>query len=79
MVGEAILTSGHVLNNVPTKDHEVTPYGKWEKRRTTILYLHTWGCLVKVNVPIPKKRKLGPKTVTALTWATLRIALAIDF
>jgi hypothetical protein len=23
----------------------------------------TWGCLAKVNVPINRKRKLGPKTV----------------
>ena len=22
-----------------------------------------WGCLAKVNIPEPKKRKLGPKTV----------------
>ena len=27
------------------------------------MYLRTWGCLAKVNVPIPKKRKLGPETV----------------
>ena len=26
-------------------------------------YLRTWGCLAKVNIPIPKKRKLGPKIV----------------
>jgi hypothetical protein len=26
-------------------------------------YLCIWGCLAKVNVPINKKRKLGPKTV----------------
>jgi hypothetical protein len=25
--------------------------------------LRTWGCLAKVNVPINKKRKLGPKIV----------------
>jgi hypothetical protein len=25
--------------------------------------MRTWGCLAKVNVPINKKRKLGPKTV----------------
>jgi hypothetical protein len=25
--------------------------------------MRTWGCLVKVNVPINKKHKLGPKTV----------------
>jgi hypothetical protein len=61
--GEAILTSCHVLNKVLTKDNEITPYEQWEKRRTTLSYLRTWGCLAKVNVPIPKKRKLGPKTV----------------
>ena len=63
MVGEAILTSCHVLNKVPTKDNEITPYEQWEKKRNTLSYLCTWGCLVKVNVPIVKKRKLGPKTV----------------
>src|SRR3990170_6064077 len=34
-----------------------------KKKRTTLSYLRTWGCLAKVNVPIPKKCKLGPKTV----------------
>jgi hypothetical protein len=63
MVGEAILTLCHVLNKVPTKYNEITPYEQWEKRRTTLSYLHTWGCLAKVNVSIPKKHKLGPKTM----------------
>src|SRR6266542_3722702 len=63
MVGEAILTSCHVLNKVPTKDNETAPYELWEKRKLTLSYLRTWGCLAKVNMPIPKKRKLGPKTV----------------
>ena len=26
-------------------------------------YLRTWGCLAKVNIPIPKQQKLGQKTV----------------
>ena len=25
--------------------------------------MRTWGCLAKVNVPINKRRKLGPKTI----------------
>jgi hypothetical protein len=29
-------------------------------------YLQTWGCLAKVNLPIPKKQKLGPKTVNCV-------------
>jgi hypothetical protein len=61
--GEAILTACHVLNRVPMKNKEVTPFEEWEKRRLNLSYLRTWGCLAKVNVPINKKRKLRPKTV----------------
>src|SRR3954466_12730919 len=63
MVGGAILTACHVLNRVPTKNKEITPFEEWEKKMLKLSYLRTWGCLAKVNVPIPKKRKLGPKTV----------------
>src|SRR6185503_20887778 len=31
--------------------------------KSSLSYLRSWGCLAKVNVPINKKRKLGPKTV----------------
>ena len=61
--GEAILTSCHVLNRVPTKNKEITPFEEWEKKRPTLSYLRTWGCLAKVNLPINKRRKLGPKIV----------------
>ena len=63
MVGEAVLTSCHVLNKVPNKNQDQTPYEMWNGRKPSLSYLRTWGCLTKVNVPIPKKRKLGPKTV----------------
>ena len=61
--GEAVLTVTHVLNRVPTKNKKVTPFEEWEKKKLNLSYLRTWGCLAKVNVPIIKKRKLGPKTV----------------
>ena len=57
------MTACHVLNRVSTKNKEITPFGEWEKKRLKLSYLRTWGCLAKVNVPINKKRKLGPKTV----------------
>ena len=57
------MTTCHVLNKVPARDNEITPYELWEKKSTTLSYLRTWGCLAKANVPIIKKRKLGPKTV----------------
>jgi hypothetical protein len=61
--GEAILTTSNVLNKVSTKNKEITPFEEWEKKKLNISYLGTWGCLAKVNVPINKKSKLGPKTV----------------
>ena len=61
--GEAMLTACHTLNRVPMKNKEKTPFEEWENKRLTLSYLRTWGCLAKVNVPIAKKRKLGPKTI----------------
>jgi hypothetical protein len=61
--GEVILTACHVLNKVPMKDKEITPFEEWEKKRLNLSYLRTWGCLAKVKVPINKKRKLGPQNV----------------
>jgi hypothetical protein len=66
MVGEALLTACHVLNRVPNKNKEKTPYEEWVGRKPSLSYLRTWGCLAKVNIPIPKKRKLGPKTVDCI-------------
>ena len=41
--GEAILTACHVLNRVPTKNKEITPFEKREKKSPTLPYLRTWG------------------------------------
>ena len=56
------MTACHVLNRVHTKNKEITPFEEWEKR-LNLSHLRTWGCWTKVNVPINKKRKLGPKAV----------------
>jgi hypothetical protein len=60
------LTACHVLNRVPIKNKEITPFEEWEKKRVNLSYLRTWGCLAKVNVPINKKRKLRPKTIDCI-------------
>jgi hypothetical protein len=63
MNGGSILTVTFVLNRVVTKNREVTPYEGWNWRKPNVHFLRTWGCLTKVNLSEPKKRKLGPKTV----------------
>lgn len=71
--GEAILTACHVLNKIPTKNKGVTPFEKWEKKmltlsylRTWVSYLCTWGSFAKVNVPIVKEYKIGPKAMDCM-------------
>jgi hypothetical protein len=61
--GTTLLTLCHVVNRVPMKNKEKTPYEKWIGKKPSLSYLRRWDCLAKVNVPINKKRKLGPKTV----------------
>jgi hypothetical protein len=61
--GEAILIATLILNRVVTKNRDVTPYEGWKGRKPNVNFLRSWGCLAKVNIPTPKKRKLGPKTV----------------
>src|SRR5436189_6091317 len=79
MVGEALLTSCHVLNRVPNKNKEKTPYEEWVGRKPSLSYLRTWGCLAKVNIPISKKRKLGPKTVDCVFLGYAQRSIAYRF
>jgi transposase InsO family protein len=72
--GEALLTACHVLNRVPNKNKEKTPYEEWVGRKPSLSYLRTWRCFAKVNIPIPKKCKLRPKTVDCIF-----LGYAIDF
>jgi transposase InsO family protein len=39
--GEAILIACHVLNKVPTRNKEITPFEEWEKKKLNVSYLRT--------------------------------------
>ena len=58
MWGEAVLTANYLLNKVPKKKAEKTPYDLWKRRKSSYKYLRVWGCLAKVAVPPPKKVKI---------------------
>ncbi|KAJ6791386.1 Uncharacterized protein M6B38_244565 [Iris pallida] len=64
--GEALLSACYILNRIPSKTNDKTPYELWKGRTPRINYLKVWGCLAKVGIPEPKKRKIGPKTVDAV-------------
>jgi transposase InsO family protein len=77
--GEAILTACHVLNRVSTKNKEITPFEKWEKKRLKLSYLRTWGCLAKVNLQYPRSKSLDQKPWIVFFWDMRFTALAVDF
>ena len=41
------------------------PYEKWKGMKSNLKYFKLWGCLAEaeVQVPIPKRIKIGPKAV----------------
>ena len=64
--GEAILSACHIQNRIPHKKTVKTPYELWKGHVPNLKYFKVWGCLAKVIIPEPKKRKLGPKTIDCM-------------
>ena len=60
--GEAILSACHLQNRIPYKKTGKTPYELWKGHEPNLKYLKVWGCLAKVMLLDPKKRKIGSKT-----------------
>ena len=56
--GEAVLSANYILNKLPQKKLDKTPYELWKGRMPSYQFLKVWGCLAKVTVPIPKKVKI---------------------
>ena len=60
--GTTILSTCHLQNRIPYKKTGKTPYELWKGHAPNLKYLKVWGCLAKVILPEPKKRKIGSKT-----------------
>ena len=60
--GEAILSACNLQNRIPYKKTGKAPYELWKGHAPNLKYLKVWGCLAKVMLPDPKKRKIGSKT-----------------
>ena len=55
-----------LINKVPKKKVEKTPYELWKGIKSSYKYLRVWGCLAKVALLPPKKVKIGPKTIDCI-------------
>ncbi|KAJ9557526.1 hypothetical protein OSB04_012140 [Centaurea solstitialis] len=58
--GHALETAAHILNKVPTKSVEKTPYEIWTGKKPKLSFLMIWGC--EVYVKRPTSEKLKPKS-----------------
>jgi hypothetical protein len=61
---EALKTTVHILNPVPSKSVPKTPYEIWTGRKPTLNYLHVWSCSAEAKLFNPSIGKLDPKTVS---------------
>ncbi|KAJ9566124.1 hypothetical protein OSB04_002090 [Centaurea solstitialis] len=58
--GHALETAAHILNRVPTKSVEKTPYEIWTGKKPKLSFLKIWGC--EVYAKRPTSEKLKPKS-----------------
>ncbi|GKA55115.1 retrotransposon protein, putative, ty1-copia subclass [Tanacetum coccineum] len=63
----AIKTAARILNMVPTKKVEKTPYEEWHGQAPKLSYLKVWGCeaLVKRDT-LTKPDKLEPRSIKCI-------------
>ncbi|GJU50680.1 retrovirus-related pol polyprotein from transposon TNT 1-94 [Tanacetum coccineum] len=61
--GEACLAANTILNKIPHKKSDKSLYQLWRGMQPFYKMIKVWGCLAKVQIPLPKRTKLRPKTV----------------
>jgi transposase InsO family protein len=62
--GEALKTAAYILNRVPTKATNKTPYEIWNGRKPNLKHLRVWGCPAEARPYRPNEKKLDERTVS---------------
>ena len=63
---EVVFTACFILNRVPYKKLDLTPYVSWKGYVPNLNFLKVWGCLAKIALPSHKYLNIGPKTFDAV-------------
>ena len=64
--GEALMTACHILNRLPFKNSDKTPYTIQKNRNLNLDHLKVQGCLTKIKSPENRRKKIYPKTVDGI-------------
>jgi len=62
--GEALKTAAYILNRVPSKAVNKTPYELWTDKKPSIKHSHIWGCPAEARSYRPHERKLDSRTIS---------------
>ncbi|GJX96524.1 retrovirus-related pol polyprotein from transposon TNT 1-94 [Tanacetum coccineum] len=77
--GEACLAANTILNKIPYKKSDKSPYQLWKGKQPSYKRMKVWGCLAKVQIPLPKRTKLGPKIVDCVYLGPTKNSVAYRF
>nr|GEU77298.1 retrotransposon-related protein [Tanacetum cinerariifolium] len=77
--GEACLAANTILNKIPHKKSDKSPYQLWKGKQPSYKRVKVWGCLEKVQIPLQKRTKLGPKIVDCVYLGLTKNSVAYRF
>src|SRR5262249_22554874 len=60
----ALKTAVYLLNRVPSKAVQKTPFKLWTGRKPSLRHLHVWGCQAEVRIYNPQEKKLDLRTTS---------------
>uniref|UniRef100_A0A2N9IH71 Integrase catalytic domain-containing protein n=1 Tax=Fagus sylvatica TaxID=28930 RepID=A0A2N9IH71_FAGSY len=61
---EALKTAVYLLNRVPSKAVQKTPFELWTGRKPSLRHFHIWGCPAEARIYNPHEKKLDSRTVS---------------
>jgi len=53
----------YLLNRVPSKAVQKTPFELWTNRKPNLRHLHVWGCQAEVRIYNPQEKKLDERII----------------
>ena len=60
----SLKTIVYLLNRIPSKAVPKTHFKLWTGRKTSLRYLHVWGCPIEVRIYNPHQKKLDVRTIS---------------
>lgn len=61
---EALKTAAYILNRVPTKAVQRTPFELFKGWKPSLRHMRVWGCPSEVRIYNPQEKKLDPRTIS---------------